>query len=139
MPRWVPALFQLLVVVGNIGFAVVDQRAVKTNDKSRPFPPSLPGTRGEGNARQLSVMLNLILQGGQLLNDRLSFFALLIIGDITNGAMKIINGTSLLFTNNPRSAQTQRLLKDTTYHNDRPTVVGRNRGEARLVGGEILR
>lgn len=40
-------------------------------------------------------MLNLIFQGGQLLDDGFALLTLLFIGDITNGAMKIVNRTSL--------------------------------------------
>lgn len=41
-------------------------------------------------------MLDLIFELRQLLNDRFSFLALLLVGDIGDGPVQVINGTGLI-------------------------------------------
>lgn len=47
-------------------------------------------------SRNLSIMLDLIFELRQLLNDRFSFFALLLLGDIGDGPVQVVNGTGLI-------------------------------------------
>lgn len=48
-----------------------------------------------GDLRQLSVVLKLIVQCGELRDDALAFLCLLIIRHIAHSPVEIINGTSL--------------------------------------------
>lgn len=40
-------------------------------------------------------MLDLIFKLRQLLNDRFSFLALLLVGDVGDGSVQVVNGTGL--------------------------------------------
>lgn len=47
------------------------------------------------NSRQLPIMLYLVFKFGQVLDDSFSLFALLLVGHVAHGTVKVINGTGL--------------------------------------------
>ena len=51
------------------------------------------------NSRQLSIMLDFIFELGEVLDDCFSLFALLLVGHVAHGTMKVINGTGLSQSN----------------------------------------
>jgi hypothetical protein len=82
-------------------------------------------------------VLKLILQLGQVGNNALALIGLLTIVNADNSAVKIIYGASL----SCHTSQRLTLVIDCpvqAHEDDRPALVGRDRGEARLIGCEIL-
>lgn len=95
MPLGVSSLLQFLVVLLDTWFAVILERTIPRKGKSAL---SLLDIRKEAIeiSRHLSIMLDLIFELRQLLNDRFSFFALLLVGDIGDGPVQVVNGTGLI-------------------------------------------
>lgn len=95
MPLGVSSLLQFLVVLLDTRFAVILERTIPRKSKSAL---SLLDIRKEAIeiSRHLSIMLDLIFELRQLLNDRFSFFALLLVGDIGDGPVQVVDSTGLI-------------------------------------------
>lgn len=87
-------------------------------------------------------MLQLVFELGQVLDDTLALFALLLVGLVAHGAMQVVDRASLsrqiqhTSTFPPCSQRKDTLF---SYQNHRPSVMRRHICEARLVGGKVFR
>lgn len=89
-------------------------------------------------SRQLPVVLQLIFECCEVSDDGFSFLTLLLVGYIGDAAVQIINRTSLCGRSISQGLYCHMGLFP-AYQNDGPALMGRDGGEAGLVGGEILR
>lgn len=82
-------------------------------------------------------MLQFILQLGQVLNNGLALFPLLLVGHIADCSVEVVDGAGLgEITVISMMIPIERMI---AYQNNRPSLMGRYVAEAGTVGGVELR
>lgn len=89
MPLGIPPLLQFLVVLLDARLAVVRKRTSRRLVTSATQEVCF-------NPRHLPIVLDLIFELRQLLNDRLSFPAFLLVGDVAHSPVEVVNRAGLV-------------------------------------------